>query len=83
MLYSLYAANALVHWSPGMIFQNEVRVRKLPVTGVAVLHSNQILTSFAQSHCFSRAVAYLESGKLNVKGMVCDYYYVLERVDSL
>lgn len=30
----------------------------------------KIVGSFAQAHCFPRAVAYLDSGKINVKGMV-------------
>lgn len=32
--------------------------------------SRQIKGSFAQTHCFDRAIAYLESGKVKVKGMV-------------
>ena len=30
----------------------------------------QIIGSFAQTHCFPRAVQYLDSGKVRVKGMV-------------
>lgn len=30
----------------------------------------QIVGSFAQMHCFPRAVAYLDSGRIKVKGMV-------------
>lgn len=30
----------------------------------------QIIGSFAQAYCFPRAVAYLDSGKVKVKGMV-------------
>lgn len=30
----------------------------------------KIIGSFAQAHCFPRAVAYLDSGKIKVKGMV-------------
>ena len=30
----------------------------------------QIIGSFAQTHCFPRAVQYLDSGKIRVKGMV-------------
>jgi D-arabinitol dehydrogenase (NADP+) len=34
----------------------------------------KIIGSFAQTHCFPRAVAYLDSGKINVKGMVSARY---------
>ena len=30
----------------------------------------QIIGSFSQAYCFPRAVAYLDGGKVNVKGMV-------------
>ena len=34
----------------------------------------QIIGSFSQTYCFPRAVAYLDSGKINVKGMVTDVF---------
>lgn len=34
----------------------------------------QIIGSFSQTYCFPRAVAYLDSGKVNVKGMVTDVF---------
>ncbi|KAF8488748.1 chaperonin 10-like protein [Gautieria morchelliformis] len=72
LLYGLYGADAMVHWSPAKVFLNEIK----------------IITSFAQSRCFSRAVAYLESGKVRVKGMVTDiftiddYQKALEKINS-
>ncbi|KAG6379664.1 chaperonin 10-like protein [Boletus reticuloceps] len=54
MVYGVYSDNARVHWSPSRIFSDEIK----------------IIGSFAQMHCFPRAVAYLDSGKINVKGMV-------------
>ena len=30
----------------------------------------QIVGTYAQAHCFPRAVAYLDSGKIRVKGLV-------------
>ena len=36
--------------------------------------SQQIIGSFSQTYCFPRAVAYLDSGKINVKGMVTDVF---------
>jgi len=72
MIYGVYANSDLVHWSPTRIFQDEIK----------------IIGSFAQTHCFPRAVAYLESGKINVKGMVTDVYPIknfeqaLERMKS-
>ena len=35
---------------------------------------SQIIGSFSQTYCFPRAVAYLDSGKVNVKGMVTDVF---------
>ncbi|KAI0776487.1 NADP+-dependent D-mannitol dehydrogenase, partial [Irpex lacteus] len=58
MVYGVYDNDALVHWAPSKIFVDEIR----------------IVGSFAQAHCFPRAVAYLDSGKINVKGMVTDVF---------
>ncbi|KAI0264695.1 chaperonin 10-like protein [Gloeopeniophorella convolvens] len=58
LVYGVYDDAALVHWPPSKIFADEIR----------------IIGSFAQMHCFPRAVAYLESGKINVKGMVTDVF---------
>ncbi|EJT99312.1 GroES-like protein [Dacryopinax primogenitus] len=58
MVYGVYDNKALVHWPPGKIFGDEIT----------------IIGSFAQTFCFPRAVAYLDSGKVNVKGMVTDIY---------
>ncbi|KAL5521788.1 ARD1_2 [Sanghuangporus sanghuang] len=58
MMYGVYDNNARVHWAPSKIFGDEI----------------QIIGSFAQTYCFPRAVAYLESGKINVNGMVTDVF---------
>jgi hypothetical protein len=43
-----------------------------PLESVLVyLCHSQIKGSFAQTHCFDRSIAYLQSGKVKVKGMVC------------
>ncbi len=34
----------------------------------------QIIGSFSQTYCFPRAVAYLDGGKVKVKGMVTDTF---------
>jgi hypothetical protein len=52
-----------------------VPVRSFVATGSVALTRvgrvrAQIIGSFAQMHCFPRAIAYLESGKISVKGMV-------------
>ncbi len=36
----------------------------------------QIIGTFAQAHCFARAVAYLDSGKIRVKGLVSAFLVV-------
>ncbi|XP_006463980.1 hypothetical protein AGABI2DRAFT_145143 [Agaricus bisporus var. bisporus H97] len=58
MIYGVYAKSALVQWSPAKIFGDEIRV----------------IGSFAQRACFPRAIAYLDSGKVNVKGIVTDIF---------
>lgn len=40
------------------------------MAGVKADRRPQIIGSFAQTHCFPRAVQYLDSGKVRVKGMV-------------
>ena len=58
-------------WSPARIFGDEITVRHHPTpcrSDLTVIL--QIIGSFAQVHCFPRAIAYLESGKISVKGMV-------------
>ncbi|KAI0777243.1 NADP+-dependent D-mannitol dehydrogenase [Trametes elegans] len=60
MVYGVYNNDALVHWPPSKIFADEIR----------------IIGSFAQTFCFPRAVAYLDSGKVRVKGLVTDVFSV-------
>ncbi len=54
VVYGVYPASARVNWSPYEIFQKQLT----------------IVGSFAQTHCFDRALAYLESRKLRVNEMV-------------
>ncbi|KAF7350469.1 GroES-like protein [Mycena venus] len=58
MIYGVYENKALVHWPPSKIFGDEIK----------------IIGSFSQTYCFPRAVAYLDSGKVKVKGMVTDVF---------
>ncbi|KAF7349258.1 GroES-like protein [Mycena sanguinolenta] len=58
MIYGVYENKALVHWPPSKIFGDEIK----------------IIGSFSQTYCFPRAVAYLDSGKVRVKGMVTDVF---------
>ncbi|KAI0746975.1 NADP+-dependent D-mannitol dehydrogenase [Daedaleopsis nitida] len=62
MVYGVYNNDALIHWSPSKIFLDEIN----------------IIGSFAQMHCFPRAVAYLDSDKIKVKGMVTDVFTVAD-----
>ena len=43
----------------------------------------QIIGSFSQAFCFPRAVAYLDSGKVRVKGMVTDTFKLEEYQQAL
>ena len=47
------------------------------------LWSWQIIGSFSQTFCFPRAVAYLDGGKINVKGMVTDVFKLDDFQDAL
>ncbi|RPD65696.1 NADP+-dependent D-mannitol dehydrogenase [Lentinus tigrinus ALCF2SS1-6] len=67
MIYGVYNNDARVHWPPSKIFVDEIR----------------IIGSFAQTHCFPRAVAYLDSGKIKVKGMVTDTFPVEDFAKAL
>ncbi|CAL1708962.1 unnamed protein product [Somion occarium] len=67
MIYGVYDSTARVHWSPSKIFLDEIR----------------IIGSFAQTHCFPRAVAYLDSGKIKVKGLVTDVFKIDEYQQAL
>ncbi|KAK7046631.1 zinc-binding dehydrogenase [Favolaschia claudopus] len=67
MVYGVYTNEALVHWPPAKIFGDEIR----------------IIGSFAQVYCFPRAVAYLDSGKVRVNGMVTDIFSVTDYQKAL
>lgn len=43
----------------------------------------QIIGSFSQAYCFPRAVAYLDSGKIRVKGMVSHSTFVFNNLSRL
>ncbi|KIY70830.1 NADP+-dependent D-mannitol dehydrogenase [Cylindrobasidium torrendii FP15055 ss-10] len=72
LIYGVYENAAKVHWPPSKIFGDEIT----------------ILGSFSQTYCFPRAVAYLDSGKVRVKGMVTDtfklddYQAALDKMNS-
>ncbi|TFK97893.1 NADP+-dependent D-mannitol dehydrogenase [Pterulicium gracile] len=72
LVYGVYDEKARVEWSPGRIFGDEIT----------------IIGSFAQTHCFPRAVQYLESGKIKTEGMItdvfklADYQAALDRIKS-
>jgi D-arabinitol dehydrogenase (NADP+) len=67
MIYGVYENKALVHWPPGKIFGDEIK----------------IIGSFSQTYCFPRAVAYLDSGKVKVKGMVTDVFKLADYQKAL
>ena len=72
VVYGVYPENARLNWSPYEIFQ-----KQLTITG-----------SFAQTHCFDRALLYLESKQVKVNEMVThtfalvDYGKALETLRS-
>ncbi|KAJ7578195.1 NADP+-dependent D-mannitol dehydrogenase [Mycena floridula] len=71
LLYALHEPETrITGWNPAYILSNEIRIQSV----------------FAQSNCFSRAIAYIDSGKINVKGIVTHTYSLQEfqqAVDAL
>lgn len=67
LVYGVYEGDARVTWSPGRIFADEIR----------------IIGSFSQAFCFPRAVDFLDSGKVNVKGMVTDVFTIDQWQEAL
>ncbi|WOO83887.1 D-arabinitol dehydrogenase 1 [Vanrija pseudolonga] len=67
LVYGVYEGDARVTWSPGRIFADEIR----------------IIGSFSQAYCFPRAVDFLDSGKVNVKGMVTDVFTIDQWQEAL
>ncbi|KAH8110325.1 NADP+-dependent D-mannitol dehydrogenase, partial [Phellopilus nigrolimitatus] len=68
MMYGVYNNDARVHWPPSKIFGDEIK----------------IIGSFAQTYCFPRAVAYLDSGKINVTDVFAleDFQKALDKMHS-
>lgn len=67
LVYGVYENSARVTWPPSKIFGDEIK----------------IIGSFSQVYCFPRAVALLDSGKVNVKGMVTDVYTIDQWQEAL
>ncbi len=80
LVYGVYEDSALVHWPPGKIFLDEINVggrsgeRARGSMLTLTLFLLQIIGSFSHQFCMPRAVEYLESGKINVKGMVTNVF---------
>ncbi|MBC8074966.1 MAG: hypothetical protein H7Y32_02740, partial [Chloroflexales bacterium] len=60
--YGVYDKAARVSWSPFEIFERELTIKG----------------SFAQTHCFDRALLYLESGRIKVDGIVTQEFALAE-----
>ncbi|KAG0140624.1 hypothetical protein CROQUDRAFT_726043 [Cronartium quercuum f. sp. fusiforme G11] len=67
LVYGVYEDAARVSWSPNRIFCDEIK----------------IIGSFAQIHCFPRAVAYLDSGKIRTNGMITNIFSIEEYQKAL
>ena len=83
MIYGVYDNAARVHWPPSKIFLDEIKVSAHPYPQFTCVPTysqvTQIIGSFAQTHCFPRAVAYLDSGRIKVKGMVSVHHLVCSK----
>ncbi|KAI1736483.1 putative sorbitol dehydrogenase [Xylaria scruposa] len=67
VLYGVYPTEALVKISPSRVFLDEITV----------------IGSFSEMWCLPRAVAYIESGKVDVKGIVTHEYTLEEFGEAL
>ena len=72
IVYGVYSESAKITWSPYDIFRRELTIKG----------------SFAQTHCFNRALLYIESRKVNVENIVTqefalkDYGLALEALET-
>ncbi|GJJ15899.1 hypothetical protein Clacol_010177 [Clathrus columnatus] len=88
LMYSLYTLDCTIKWPALYVFAMEIQVSSAVVDMRRVLKylSGQIATVTAQSRCFSRTIAYLESGKIRTEGIVTDVYTIhqyQEAIDKL
>jgi D-arabinitol dehydrogenase (NADP+) len=84
LVYGVYDDAARVHWSPARIFRDEITVSiSFPLAPHTRCTFLQIKGSFAQTHCFNRAIAYIQSGKVKVKGMVTDVFELADYQKAL
>ncbi|HEY4386407.1 MAG TPA: zinc-dependent alcohol dehydrogenase family protein [Ktedonobacteraceae bacterium] len=67
VVYGVYPENARINWSPYEIFQKQLT----------------IVGSFAQTHCFDRALLYLESKQLKVAEMVTHTFPLSDYAQAL
>lgn len=67
VVYGVYPASARLNWSPYEIFQKQLT----------------IVGSFAQTHCFDRALSYLENHKVQVNEMVTHTFALAEYDQAL
>jgi len=67
LVYGVYNDKDLVKWPPVKIFREEI----------------EIMGSFAQSFCFPRAVAYLDSGKIKTEGIVTHVFGIDQYQEAL
>ena len=78
MLYGVYENQAQVHWPPSKIFGDEIKVRRpfnlVVQRSLTRVTHGKIVGSFAQTYCFPRAIAYLESRKVDVSKMVSNMF---------
>jgi D-arabinitol dehydrogenase (NADP+) len=67
VIYGVCASDAKITISPYQIFSNELKV----------------MGSFAQTHCFDRAVKYLENGVIKVDDLVAGHFSLEEFGDVM
>jgi D-arabinitol dehydrogenase (NADP+) len=67
IVYGVYAEAARINWSPYEIFKRELTIKG----------------SFAQTHCFDRALLYLESGQVKVGEVVSQEFALKEYGQAL
>lgn len=74
MLYGVYEKKAQIHWPPSKVCS--IIPPKFHADASSQIFGDEIkiIGSFSQTFCFPRTLAYLDSGKIRLTGMVTDVF---------
>lgn len=70
LYYGVYSKEALVDVSPSKVFADEITIIEYVVNRVWANSCSQWFRSYSQMWCLPRSIQYLESRKVDVRGIV-------------